>query len=279
VAAATKTSRNFVIANAFTAAGRDARAAFIPYLMAGDPDLETTASMLAALGNAGADLIELGIPYGDPLADGPTIAAAGQRALARGTRIADVLALVRRSREAGAPPVVLFTYVNPVLQFGVERFARESSEAGAAGVIIPDVAFEETAELREIFSQRGLEMPLLVAPSTPLERAVEIARVAAGFVYVVSRLGVTGASTAGRFDAVRSQVESLRTRTKKPLAVGFGVSTAQHVREIASFADGVIVGSTLIDAYAGREGQDATRAVSDLVERLAAATLAAKPSP
>ena len=141
------------------------RVAFIPYVMAGDPDLATTQAILVALGEAGADAIELGIPYGDPLADGPTVAAAGQRSLAAGTRLAAVLDLIARTA-ANLPPIVLFTYYNPVDRFGVERFAKAAAEAGAAGAIVPDVALEESAQLREALRARGLAMPLLVAPST-----------------------------------------------------------------------------------------------------------------
>lgn len=217
--------------------------------MAGDPDLETTALIIEALRDAGSSLIELGIPYGDPLADGPTIAAAGQRALARGTRVRDAFELTKHARASGSPPIVLFTYLNPVLQYGLERFAADALSSSAAGVIVPDAALEETLELREIFNRNELVMPLLVAPSTPRERAARIAEASTGFVYVVSRLGVTGAGSAPNFAPVRTQVAMLREVTAKPLAIGFGVSTAAHVREVAPIADGIIVGSALIDAY------------------------------
>jgi tryptophan synthase alpha chain len=249
------------------------RPAFIPYVMAGDPDVETTASIVDALRDAGAASIELGVPYGDPLADGPTIAAAGRRALAGGTRMRDVFELAKSARAGGAPPIVLFTYLNPVLQYGVERFAADAQSSGAAGVIVPDAALEETGELREAFGRRGLAMPLLVAPSTPRERAARIAEAATGFVYVVSRLGVTGAANVPNFAPVRAQVAMLREVTSKPLAVGFGVSTSDHVREVAPVADGIIVGSALIDAYALKEkrGMDAAEAVGALARTLVAA--------
>lgn len=242
--------------------------------MAGDPDLETTAAMLDALRDAGAALIELGIPYGDPLADGPTIAAAGQRALSRGTRIGDVLDLTERASANASPPIVLFTYLNPVLQYGIERFAAEARRSGAAGVIVPDAALEETAELRDVFARHELAMPLLVAPSTPRERAARIAESSTGFVYVVSRLGVTGANSGRDFGPVRNQIAMLRDVTDKPLAVGFGMSTAGHVREVSSMADGVIVGSALIDAYArtGSIGKGAAEDVAALARTLVAAT-------
>ena len=249
------------------------RTAFIPYVVAGDPDLETTAAILDTLRGAGADLVELGIPYGDPLADGPTIAAAAQRALGRGTRLGDVFELTRRARANGSPPIVLFTYFNPVLQYGLERFAADAAAAGASGVIVPDVALEETAELREVLRAHGLDMPLLVAPSTPRERAERIARAATGFVYVVSRLGVTGAGSAPDFNPLRAQIAALREVTEKPLAVGFGVSAPEHVRDVARFADGIIVGSALIDAYAsrGKRGEEAAQEAGSLARTLAAA--------
>lgn len=251
----------------FDLAKRNGRTVFIPYLMAGDPDLASSGLMLRALADAGADLVELGIPYGDPLADGPSIAAAGMRALAQHVRIDDVLALVRNS----PLPIVLFTYFNPVLQYGLERFAAFAAQAGAAGVIVPDLALEEALELRTVLGAHGLEMPLLIAPSTPLERARAIAAQSTGFVYVVSRLGVTGAGSAPRFEPLRAHVAQLRTVTKKPLAVGFGLSSAQHMHEVAPFVDGVIVGSAFIDAYAGHAGQAAAAKVGKLALELASA--------
>ena len=237
---------------AFERAKREGRVAFIPYVMAGDPDLGTTETILTALGAAGADIIEVGVPHSDPLADGPTIASAGARALANGTRLSDVLALVRRI-SATCAPLLLFTYFNPVYQFGLERFAREAAGAGAAGAIVPDCALEESAQLQRTLHAHGLEMPLLVAPSTTRDRARLIADAASGFVYVVSRLGVTGARTAPDFAPLKTQLAMLRELTAKPLAVGFGLSRAAEVREVAAYADGVVVGSALIDSYAGFE--------------------------
>jgi len=238
--------------------------------MAGDPDLATTRAILVALGEAGADAIELGIPYGDPLADGPTVAAAGQRSLAAGTRLAAVLELIGRTA-ATLPPIVLFTYYNPVDRYGVERFAGAAAEAGAAGAIVPDVALEESAPLRAALLARGLAMPLLVAPSTPRERAARIAEATSGFIYVVSRLGVTGAGTAPDLSPLRRQLAMLREITTQPLAVGFGIGGAADVAPIAALADGVVVGSALIDSYAGSNGDEAAQRVRDFVTPLIAA--------
>ncbi len=242
--------------------------AFIPYVMAGDPDLDTTARIIAALGDAGADAIELGIPYGDPLADGPTIAAAGIRALHGGAGIAQVLQLVREAIVRGAPPIVLFTYFNPVYQYGIDRFAHDAADAGAAGVIVPDITLEEAHALREGLARHGLQMPLLVAPSTPRERAKRIADESRGFVYVVSRLGVTGAGAAPDFSPLRKQVAMLREVTNKPLAVGFGISKREHVHEVRGLVDGVIVGSALIDAYAGTTREEAAQRVGAFARSL-----------
>ena len=249
------------------------KCAFIPYLMAGDPDMETTQLLLRSMAQAGADAIELGIPYGDPLADGPTIAAAGVRALANGTSIASVLEAVRATRTPDAPPVILFTYFNPIYRYGVERFAREAAQAGAYGVIVPDVALEEGEALRAALQREGLVMPLLVAPSTPRDRAARIAEASGGFVYVVSRLGVTGAGAAPDFRPLRAQIAMLREVTQKPLAVGFGISTPEHVRAVRGDVDGVIVGSAIIDAYAGSRGEEAASRAGAYVRALTGAAV------
>ncbi|MFY9632568.1 MAG: tryptophan synthase subunit alpha [Candidatus Cybelea sp.] len=259
-----------MLAAVFERARSENRLAFIPYLMAGDPDLATTEQLIGALSAQGADLIELGVPYSDPLADGPTIAAAGQRALSNGVGLPEVLALAKRCSGDSAP-IVLFTYYNPVYQFGLQRFAAALADTGAAGAIVPDLALEESAELREALAEWGLEMPLLVAPSTPRERSRRIGEAAGGFVYVVSRLGVTGAGKAPDFAPLRTQIAALREMTSKPLAVGFGVSRAQDVRSVVD-ADGVIVGSALIDRYAGASGEAAVERVRALAAALIAAT-------
>jgi tryptophan synthase alpha chain len=257
------------LAAAFAAARADGRAAFIPYVMAGDPDLETTALILGALRAAGADAVELGIPYSDALADGPTIVAAATRALKDGVGIDDVLNVARR---AEGLPVVLFSYFNPILQYGIDRFARAAAGAGVAAVIVPDIPLEESASLGAVLHERGLDMPLLVAPSTGRERARRIADRSTGFVYVVSRTGVTGAGRVPDFAAANARLDDLRELTDKPLAAGFGVSRPEHVAQIAPFADGVIVGSALIDAYWGTSGAEAAQRVFDLATRLREAT-------
>jgi tryptophan synthase alpha chain len=262
-----------VLDRVFERAARHDRAAFIAYVMAGDPDLTTTLSILETISTAGADLIELGLPYGDPLADGPTIASAARRALDRETRLADVFSLLKQHSEAGGAPVVLFTYFNPIYRYGIERFTREASASGAIGIIVPDLALEESSTLRACAAVHGLQMPLLVAPSTPRFRAKTIADAASGFLYVVSRLGVTGADGYTKRKQMREQIAMLRGITKKPLAVGFGISDVAAVHDVASLADGVIVGSALIDAYAGSSGAEAARRVRALATPLISATV------
>ena len=241
--------------------------AFIPYIMAGDPDLATTREVLRALGSAGAAAIELGVPYGDPLADGPTIAAAGARALSAGVTLKDVLSLVRELH-AVTPPIVLFTYYNPVYQMGLDEFARAAAAAGAAGVIVPDVTLEESEPLRLALGAHAVPMPLLVAPSTPRERAARIAEQSQGFVYAVSRLGVTGAGTSPDIGPLREQVAMLRSVTRKPIAAGFGISSRADIDAVRELVDGVIIGSALIDALGNSRGRDAAARAEAFVQTL-----------
>lgn len=255
------------IAAVFARARSEGRPALIPYLVAGDPDLATTAAILDAI-SPFVDLIELGIPYGDPLADGPTIAAAAQRALEAGTGLDDALRIARDAHQRGDAPIVYFSYVNPIVQFGPERFAAAARAAGVLGAIVPDVPLEELAAFAPAFHAEGLAIPLLVAPTTPPARAAQIAAQSDGFVYVVARLGVTGARREPDVDWIASAVAGLRAVTDKPLAVGFGISTPAHVRAIGKIADGVIVGSALIDAVGGRRGDAAAQAARAFVESL-----------
>ena len=259
------------LAQVFARARSEKRAALILYLVAGDPDPETTALVLDAISQAGADLIELGIPYGDPLADGPTIAAAAHRALEAGTTIDTALALASAAHARGTAPIIFFTYVNPISQYGPAAFAVAARTAGAVGAIVPDVPLEEIDEFAPAFRAAGLGVPLLVAPTTPPERAAAIAARSDGFVYLVSRLGVTGARREPDVTWIRGAVERLRARTQKPLAVGFGISTPAHVRAIAPFVDGIIVGSALIDAIGGTRGAAAAAAARAYVASLRAA--------
>ena len=251
----------------FARARAAGRPALIVYLVAGDPDAATTAAVIEAI-SPHVDLIELGIPYGDPLADGPTIAAAGGRALAAGMTLDGALALALDAHAREGAPILFFTYVNPIVQYGAARFARAAREAGALGAIVPDVPLEELAAFAPAFRAEGLAIPLLIAPTTPPERAERIAAASDGFVYIVSRLGVTSAHRDPDVAWIRSAVERLRAVTDRPLAVGFGISTRAHVAAIGAVADGVIVGSAFIDGLTGRRGAAAAAAAERYVMSL-----------
>jgi tryptophan synthase alpha chain len=259
------------IDEAFARARTERRAALIAYVVAGDPDRATTLAVLDALTAAGVDLIELGIPYGDPLADGPTIAAAGQRALEGGMRMHDALELAGEARARGSAPILAFTYVNPVDRFGAERFAREARDAGLVGAIVPDVPLEELDAFAPPLRAAGLAIPLLIAPTTPAARAERLAAASTGFIYLVSRLGVTGARREPDVAWIEAAVRRLRPATRVPLTVGFGISTPAHAAAIGAVADGVIVGSALIDAYAGTRGDEAAQRAGAYAASLRAA--------
>ncbi len=258
------------LAAVFARARAEKRAALIIYLVAGDPDAETTAGVIDAI-SPYVDLIELGIPYGDPLADGPTIAAAGQRALANGMTLDRALALARGAHERGNAPILFFTYVNPIVQYGAARFAAAAQACDALGAIVPDVPLEELDVFAPAFRAAGLAIPLLVAPTTPPERAARIAAKSDGFVYIVSRLGVTSAGREPDVAWIRSAVDSLRATAKRPLAVGFGISTPAHAAAIGAIADGVIIGSAFVDAVAGLTGTAAAAAARAYVAPVRAA--------
>jgi tryptophan synthase alpha chain len=238
------------IAQRFAALRQRGRCALMPFLMAGDPDLSTTAAALLALQANGADLIELGIPYSDPLADGPVIQAAASRALAAHTTPADVLALLASLQGQLTLPVILFTYSNPLLNRGMETFCQQAAEAGAAGLVVPDLPLEEAEKLSPIAADRGLDLVLLVAPTTPPERMARIHATSRGFTYVVSVTGVTGVRAA-LGDRVEPLVRSLTGQGGCPVAVGFGISGPEQARQVRAWgADGAIVGSALVKVMA-----------------------------
>lgn len=218
---------------------------FIPFVTAGDPSLDISFQIVQALVEAGSDLIELGVPYSDPLADGPTIQRASQRALDEKVTIHDVLQLVSRLRESGITvPLVLFTYYNPVLQYGIDRFFADLAKHGADGIVIPDLPVEENGPVVAAAKQHQLHLISLVAPTSD-SRIAKIGEQATGFLYCVSSLGVTGARTSLR-DDLAAFVARVQAHTSAPTAVGFGISTPEQVREVASFTDGVIVGSAIV---------------------------------
>ncbi|MBF0595116.1 MAG: tryptophan synthase subunit alpha [Candidatus Omnitrophica bacterium] len=219
--------------------------AFIAFITAGDPSLEATYNLVLALEKAGADIIELGVPFSDPMADGQTIQEASFRSLKRGTTLKKILQLVRRIRKISEVPIALMTYYNPVHYFGNETFIDEAKSAGVDGLIIPDLPVVEAFALRGFAVKKDVSLIFFLAPTTSNERAREIVKAAGGFIYFVSVAGVTGARASVPASIAR-QVKAARSMTKVPVCVGFGISTPQQVKDIASFADGVIVGSAIV---------------------------------
>ncbi len=237
------------------------RAGFVAYLTAGDPSLDATVELILALERAGADVIEVGVPFSDPLADGPTIQAAAGRALAAGASVQGVLECVRKVRLRSQVPLVLFTYLNPVYTYGFERFHAEAEAAGADGVLLLDLPPDETGTNGEFQISAGLRSIRLIAPTTPPERAEVLARAAEGFIYYVSREGVTGEQTSIS-ETIGAQVAEIRRHTSLPIAVGFGISTPEQAAQVAAQSDAVVVGSAIVRRI-GEYG-----AASDLVEKI-----------
>jgi tryptophan synthase alpha chain len=252
------------IAAAFDAAKAEGRAALMPYMMAGYPDRETGMAVAAAYVDAGADLIELGVPFSDPLADGPTIHAAATKALEEGATLATALEVCRSV--ADKVPVVFMAYANMVLAHGgAAEFAKMIRAAGAAGAIVPDLPHDEAAEVREAFAGEGLALVPLLAPTTPAERRRRICESARGFVYVVSTVGTTGERTEVPV-ALTELVEATKADAATPVAVGFGIGTAQQAAQVGKIADGVIIGSRLVRAVGeGDSPQGAADAVASFL--------------
>jgi tryptophan synthase alpha chain len=220
------------------------QAALIPFIVAGDPDLKTTEALIAKMSESGADIIELGVPYSDPLADGPTIQAASQRALQKGVNLEDIFGLAKKLKEI-APPLVLLTYFNPIFRYGLKAFAENCQRSGIEGVIIPDLPPEEARPWVEEAGRVGVDTIFLAAPTSPPERISLVSKFSRGFIYYVSVTGVTGAR--GKLpEELKSAVRRIKEESKKPVAVGFGISTPDQAKEVSRFADGVIVGSAVV---------------------------------
>ena len=227
----------------------ETKKALIPFITAGDPDLATTRDLIFMLEECGAHIIELGVPFSDPLADGPVIQAASLRALSKGIDLKKILALVDEVRQRTDIPLILMTYYNPVYQFGLEQLARQASMAGVDGFIIPDLPPEEAAEWMDLTKANNLDVIFLVAPNTPLFRARFVASKTTGFLYAVSVTGITG-KREGIPEGLSDYLKILRSITDKPLVIGFGISSPSQVKEIAPISDGVVVGSALVDLLA-----------------------------
>ena len=256
---------------AFRNSRRIGRLALVAYVTAGDPNLKFTEALVLALAEAGADIVELGVPFSDPIADGPVIQRASERALKRGTSLGGVLKLAERIRRKSAIPLVLFSYYNPVLQFGVERFATEASQAGVDGALITDLTPEEAGGYVKTMRRSrpgGIDTVFLAAPTSTAARLRAIARLSRGFVYVISRRGTTGARQDVPVE-VKALVRRVRRATPLPIAVGFGISRREHVEALAGVADGVVVGSALVECCErGRHGRKAIEAAARLVSEL-----------
>jgi len=233
------------IGERFAARRAEGKPAFVAFLTAGDPSLDRTCEAAVELDRAGVDVLELGVPFSDPLADGPVIQRASERALARGVTLPSVLEAVRRIRERSELPLLLFSYFNPLLQHGLERLVGEAKGAGVDGVLVTDLPPEEAGEWVMAARAVDLDTIFLASPTSPPDRLRRVAEASRGFVYAISRTGVTGERQALSEDA-RPLVERLRVLTDVPVALGFGLSTPEQVREAAAVADGVVVGSALV---------------------------------
>ena len=242
------------LSDAFARAKREGRLALVAYLMSGDPDLETSARLARVTLDEGADVIELGVPFSDPLADGATVQRAAERALANGTRLGDVIALARDLRRDRDVPILLMGYANPFYRYGLERAARDMAAGGLAGIIVPDLPYEEAGEWVPVLHDAGLVQISLVAPTTTDERLARIVPAAKGFLYCVSLTGVTGARE-GLAPGVADFVARVRRHTRLPVVVGFGISRPEHLRALRGVADGAAVGSALVDAAARGEAE------------------------
>lgn len=242
----------------------------VVYLTAGDPDLATTRDIALAAIDNGADVIELGVPFSDPLADGPVIQRASERAVAKGTRLTDVLALAKELRTARPQAgIILFSYLNPVLRLGLKNFCAQASEAGADGVLLTDMIVEEAAEYLEAMRANKLAPVFLAAPTSPDARLKAIAENSQGFVYAISRTGITGTQSSLTSDAAEV-VTRLRQFTKLPIAVGFGISNAEHVKAVGEFADAAVVGSAIVQLIEKTAPEEAAAAVGRFVAELRA---------
>jgi tryptophan synthase alpha chain len=246
--------------------------ALIPYVTAGDPDLEMTKRLVFEMVRHGGDIIEIGVPFSDPLADGPIIQRASQRALQGGTTLRKIIQMVSELRPDVEVPLVLMTYYNPVFRYGEEAFVADAMEAGVDGIIVPDLPPEEAQTLMNLTTDTPLDMIFLAAPTSTAARLELISEASRGFIYYVSRLGTTGVR-AQLADDLRMMLEQLRTATAKPVAVGFGVSTPEHVRLVAELADGVVVASAILKLLEDLgDRADRLEHVGELVAALKTAT-------
>ncbi len=254
--------RNNRIDQRFAGLAQTAEKALITYIMAGDPSLEITASLIRILARSGADLIELGVPFSDPLADGPSIQLAGQRALAAGANLAAILDMLSDVRKDTDVPLVLMSYFNPVLQFGLQEFAARASVAGVDGVILPDLPLEESGRILQLLGEQAVHLVPLLAPTSTEDKIHRVAQGDNGFVYCVSLTGVTG-TRESLPEGVDLFLQRVKRQVKQPIAVGFGISNPQQARQLGPYADGVIVGSAIVNLIE-KYGRETTRLEAEI---------------
>ena len=256
------------VADRFQQLKQNSKCAFIPFITAGDPDLATTAKALEVLAENGADIIELGVPYSDPLADGPTIQAAATRALQKGVQLEDVLKIVKDAVNKIDVPIILFTYYNPIYYRGAESFLQQIKEAGVSGLVVPDLPLEEADTLLNSAQKIGIEVILLVAPTSSPERIKAIAAKSQGFIYLVSVTGVTGIRSE-MAAGVKDLVASLHSATDKPIGVGFGISDPEQAKQVKDWgADAVIVGSAIVKRLAEGTPEAGLKAIAEFCRSL-----------
>lgn len=247
--------------------------AFIPFITAGDPSLEKTEELIYAIEKAGAKIIEIGIPFSDPIAEGTVIQAADARALAAGCKIDNIFDMLKRVRENTNVTLVFLTYINPIFVYGKEKFLKRCQEVDISGIIVPDVPFEERGLLLDTCREYGVDLIQLIAPTSE-DRIQMLAREAKGYIYVVSSLGVTGVRSDIKTD-IKHIVEKIRAVTATPIAVGFGIATPNQAKTMAEAADGAIVGSAIVKLI-GEKGKDCVKPVAEYVEKMVAAVKEAK---
>lgn len=250
-----------LIAETFALLRRDRRGGFIPFITAGDPDLQTTLELIVELARVGANIVELGVPFSDPMADGPVIQRASERALHHGFGMTEILSTVSAARKQTDVPIVLFSYFNPLLQFGIEKLASEAKRAGVDGVLATDLVPEEASDFAAALRAHDLDMIFLVAPTSTDKRLQMVAERAGGFIYAVSRAGVTGAREEMSVEAEKL-VRRVRRFSDLPVAVGFGISNAEHVADVWRYADAAVVGSAIVAEI------EKLQSKSDLVSRI-----------
>jgi tryptophan synthase alpha chain len=249
------------LADTFERLRAKGRTGLVTYTTAGDPDLPRSGEILKALDRAGADVLEVGVPFSDPLADGPVIQRAAERALAAGGSLRTALALIATVRPAVSAPIVVFSYANPMLRLGLKPFARQAADAGVDGVLALDLPIEEAGGFRETLAECGIDTIFLLSPTTTDARIQKAAELGSGFLYGISRLGVTGARDQVASGA-RALVGRIRARSSMPIALGFGISRPEHVAEVGTYADAAVVGSALVSVIAESNG------APDLIERV-----------